>query len=636
MNKFPFLDKNDSKIFLENDLQINKIQEDKRDEVFELAWKYGVDNARKFLEENPDANKNIIKYLENEGVQIKNYDEDYVLGKYRYFCEYFSNMKLIKVYVKSVELWCKENGFDYDSGLNLILCHEFFHHLEWHKIGLASRLITLPMLKIGKLEIGKTGMPALSEVAANAFAYTLFMEGNMANIYTKEVENVFESDVLVIGAGPAGFGAAMAAARNGAKVTLLERGSVVGGMATAGLVGPFMTCYNDEGTEQIVKGIFDELCLRTEKKGGAIHPSKVEGMTSYSSYYIRSHKHVTPFDSDILATVMDEMLMEAGVKVLFQVQAFDAIKIGNKIEGVYAVLKEGLSLFKAKTYIDCTGDADIAQFAGLKTWYGDERNGKAQPSSLFFEIGNVDRDKFIGELENKKEKGELGIPSHNCWSWYIQEAKKNGDWDIDRDEIGNYEMPQRGRFKMNTTRMAGFDATKSEDISKAIMLGRKQVLEVMNFLKKYVPGCENVELIKEASTLGVRETRHIEGRYKLTVEDIMSKKHFDDAICTFGYAVDIHDPNGDGGTFQEVNSYYTIPFRSLLPLECDNLVVAGRSICGTSEAAASYRVMPCCIATGQAAGTAAALVKDNDVNVCDVDTKLLKETLIKQDFVIKD
>lgn len=454
--------------------------------------------------------------------------------------------------------------------------------------------------------------------------------------YSKAVAREFSADVLVIGGGPAGFGAAVAAARNGAETILIERNAMLGGMATTGLVGPFMTCYDDDGQEQIVKGIFDELCLRTEARGGAIHPSKVEGMTTYSSYYIRSHRHVTPYQSETLAVVMDEMALEAGVQLMYNVQVCDVIREGGRITGVIAAMKEGLALFRAKTFIDCTGDADVAQFAGVPTWMGDKRNGLMQPVSLFFEIGNVDREKFVGELEQKKEAGQLGVPGHNCWSWYIAQARENGDWTLERDEIGNYEQPISNRWKMNTTRIAGIDATKTEDITTGLVEGRKQVQQVMDFLRKYVPGCENVELIQVASALGVRETRHIVGKYELTVEDIMAQKHFEDAICTFGYAVDIHDAQGNGGVFQEVNYYYTIPFRCLVPVECDNLLVAGRSICGSSEAAASYRVMPCCIATGQAAGTAAALALKTGGEAAEVDTQLLRRTLMEQGAVIKD
>ena len=454
--------------------------------------------------------------------------------------------------------------------------------------------------------------------------------------YSKAVAREFQCDVLVIGGGPAGFGAAVAAARNGADTILIERNAMLGGMATTGLVGPFMTCYDDDCTEQIVKGVFDELCLRTEAKGGAIHPSKVDGMTTYSSYYIRSHCHVTPYLSEILALTMDEMVLEAGVKLLYNVQVVDAIREGNRITGVIAAMKEGLAIFRAKTFIDCTGDADVAHFAGAPTWSGDKENGLMQPATLFFEMGGLDREAFVGTLEEKKEKGELGIPAHNCWSWYLEEARKNGDWTLQRDEIGNYEMPIRNRWKMSWTRIPGIDATKTEDVTRGLIEGRKQVQEVMNFMRKYVPGCENAELVQVASALGIRETRHIVGKYELTISDIMEQKHFDDAICTFAYAVDVHDASGSGGRLQEVNHYYTIPFRCMVPVECENLLVSGRSICGSSEAAASYRVMPCCIALGEAAGVDAALGLKAGCEAADVDIPTLRTTLIAQGAVIKD
>lgn len=454
--------------------------------------------------------------------------------------------------------------------------------------------------------------------------------------YIKQINREIKTDVLVIGGGSAGFGAAVAAARNGADTLLIERGQMMGGMATAGLVGPFMTCYDDGPTEQIVKGIFDELCVRTEERGGAVHPSKVEGMTPYSSYYVRSHCHVTPFLSETLEIVMEEMVIEAGAKILYNVQMCDVLTDNGNITGVLVSMKEGMTLITAKTYIDCTGDADAAYYAGAECVSGDEKDGVMQPVTLFFEVGNIDRDKFIGALEERKANGELGIPGENCWSWYIKEARANGDWDIERNEIGNYEQPIKGRFKINTTRIAHIDATDTEQITAAVMEGRKQVQKVMKFLQKYVPGCEEIQLLQVASTLGVRETRHIKGRYKLTAQDIMERKHFDDAICTFAYAIDIHNSEGGGATFQQVNGYYTIPFGCLVPEDVGNLLVAGRCISGTSEAAASYRVIPCCVATGQAAGTAAALALKAGKLPGDVDIPKLRKVLVDQGAVIKD
>ncbi len=452
--------------------------------------------------------------------------------------------------------------------------------------------------------------------------------------YTKIIKTVIETDVLVIGGGTAGFGAAVAAVRNGANTLLIERLSMLGGMATAGLVGPFMTCYDNDAEEQLVKGIFDELCLRTEARGGAIHPSKVEGMTSYSSYYMASHRHVTPYQSEVLAVVMEEMLTEAGAQLLFNVQVTDCITKDGKVDCVIVNMKEGIAAIRAKLFIDCTGDADVAYFAGVPTWLGKKETSVMQPTSLFFEVGNIDREKYLGELEANKSNLDNHVA--NCFAEYVQEAKRNGDWTIDRNELGNYEQNIPGRWKINTTRMTQIDATKTSDITKALIEGRRQVQEVVAFMKKYLPGCEDIQLIQVATALGVRETRHIVGKYELTAEDILSRKHFDDAICTFGYAIDVHNSTGGGVTFTCVDKYYTIPYRCLIPENCDNMLVAGRSISGSSEAAASYRVMPACIAMGQAAGTAAAIALRNDVRPEDVDILNLRNTLIEQGAVIKD
>ena len=287
--------------------------------------------------------------------------------------------------------------------------------------------------------------------------------------YEKQINRVIKTEVLVIGGGAAGFGAAVAAARNGAETLLIEQAEMLGGMATAGLVGPFMTCYNDAPTEQIVKGIFDELCVRTEEKGGAIHPSKVEGLSTYSSYYVKSHCHVTPFLSETLAIVMEDMVLEAGAKILYHVQLCDVLSENGRITGVIAAMKEGLTRIEASVYIDCTGDADVAYYAGAECISGDETDGVMQPVTLFFEVGNIDREKFVGALEEKKAEGRLGIPGENCWSWFIKEAKEKGEWTIDRNEIGNYEQPIEGRWKINTTRIAHIDATNTEEITRAMI-----------------------------------------------------------------------------------------------------------------------------------------------------------------------
>lgn len=452
--------------------------------------------------------------------------------------------------------------------------------------------------------------------------------------YSCEFQKVYQTDVLVVGGGTAGFGAAVAAARNGAKTMLIEQTSVLGGMATVGLVGPFMTCFDNDFTEQVVMGIFEELCRRTEAKGGCIHPSQVKGMCSHNSYYLGSHQGVTPYQSEILAVTMDEMVTEAGVQVLFETRLADVITDGDKITHAVVLMKEGLCAIEAKCFIDCTGDADVAVRAGVPTWKGDKASGNMQPTSLFFEVCNVDTEKYIEELEEKKHL--LDNHMGNCYSWTVQEAKKNGDWTLDKNELGMYEQNIPGRWKVNTTRMSYVDATNTEHVTRAMMEGRRQVQEVMAFMRKYIPGCEHVQLVQVAPMLGVRETRHIVGKYELTVDDVLNHAIFDDAICTFAYALDKHDSEGGGVTWSLVDRYYTIPYRCLVPEGCSNLLVAGRSICGSSEAAASYRVMPACVALGQAAGTAAAMVVECGFDPENVPVGELRKRLVEQGAVIKE
>lgn len=451
--------------------------------------------------------------------------------------------------------------------------------------------------------------------------------------YTRELDRIIETDVLVIGAGPAGFGAAVAAARNGAKTLLIERFGTLGGMATTGLIGPFMCSFDNDAEEQMSKGIFDELVLRAEAKGGAIHPSKVKPFTTYTSFYRRGHNNVTPFLPHVLARVMDEMAVEAGVQLLFNTQFLDCVMDGERIDSVIVCNKAGLIGIKAKVVIDCSGDADAAVAAGVETVYGDrENNGAAQPASLFFEVAGIDRDAYVKALEPHFD--ELDNNFRNCFCWLVDKAKETGEWTINRNELGAYESSTPGRFRINSTRMRNVDGTDPFQVSQALVEGRRQVEEVFNFIRKYVPGGENAEIVSVADALGVRETRHIKGRYEMTTDDVLHRAIFEDSVMSYGYSIDVHAPGDSGGAFETVDKFYNIPYRALVPIGCSNLLVAGRCISGGSAAAASYRCMSSCMTMGQAAGTAAALNKDAAV-IGDIDIKELQKTLLAQGAVIK-
>lgn len=452
--------------------------------------------------------------------------------------------------------------------------------------------------------------------------------------YKKTITKVDTYDVAVIGGGPSGLAAAIAAARNGANTLLVEKNGVLGGMATAGLVGPFMCCYDNDGTEQLAMGIFEEVCRKAEAMGGLIHPSKVPPMSSWSGYHWKSHHNVTPYLSETLAVVYDELVTQSGAKILFDTRLVDAVTDeAGQIDYLLLANKGFLSAVRAKVYIDCTGDADVAFLAGAPTWKGEKDTGVMQPMTLIFEVGNIDRDALFGALEERKD--ELGVNFHNAFWWLVDKARAAGEWHVDRNEVCIFETSTPGRIKVNTTRIPNMDGTDPEDITTAYIDGRKQVQEIMTMIRKYLPGCENAQLLQVASQIGVRETRHIVGKYELSTEDIMHRTHFDDAIATYGYAIDLH-LNDSSGVFTTVDKYYSIPYRSMLPVKCGNLLVAGRSICASSSAAAAFRVMPCAMTIGQAAGTAAAQCVRSGCLPGEVNVKLLQQSLLEQGAVIKD
>jgi hypothetical protein len=450
--------------------------------------------------------------------------------------------------------------------------------------------------------------------------------------YRNELPLVGKYDVLVAGGGPAGIAAAIAASRNGAKTILIERNGFVGGMATAALVGPFMTCYDGRGEKQIIKGIFDELVRKLEAAGGAIHPSRVGWATSHAAFIRVGHDHVTPFDSETLKIVAEDMLIESGVELLYYTQFADCITEGGNIKTVVAARKEGLCAIDAGIIIDCTGDADVAEKAGVPIVKGTGRNKSMQPSTMFFRVCNVDSDRVYKYVEECKDL--MGKPFSGIFSWLIEEGRKTGEWDISRDEIGLYETNHKGEWKLNTTRIAKVDGTKSSDLTRASIEGRKQAGKGFKFLQDRVPGFENAKMMDTGSVIGIRESRHIRGKYVITKEDVMSSRTFEDDILLSSNAIDIHADDGSGGEYLVVDKWYGIPYRSLIPQNCDNLLVAGRSISAESEAVAAFRVMPPCFGIGQAAGTAAAICAKNALTPEAVSVPQLQKTLIRQDVFL--
>ena len=418
-------------------------------------------------------------------------------------------------------------------------------------------------------------------------------------------------DVLVVGGGPAGVCAAIAAARCGARTTIVETGNCLGGMATRGLVAPFMTCYDTTGEIMVIRGLFEEVVNRMVAIKGAIHPSQVRAGTPFSAWITAGHDHLTPFDAEALKFVLDEMCKEAGVKVLFHSTLVEPILKNDTITGIRLLGREGIARIGAKVVIDATGDGDVAAKAGVPCTFGNPETGGIQPSTLFFHINNVDSPKLIKDVEaHLHEFRKVNGVSYRALHWRVEEAEDAGEWDIARKSVNIYRGVREDEWAVNCTRIAKVDSTNTESLSAAEAEGRRQVQEMMHFFHKYVPGCRDAVIKSSASTLGIRESRHVAGEYLLTADDLLQGVVPDDSILVASNSVDVHGRNGANTTEYktvEKGQWYGLPLRSLIPLQIDGLIVAGRAISASSDAAGAVRVMPPCMAMGHAAGITAAL-----------------------------
>lgn len=403
-------------------------------------------------------------------------------------------------------------------------------------------------------------------------------------------------DIAVIGGGFAGTAAAIAAARGGAKVIIIEKSNALGGAATNCLVNPFMpykTKINGEKTA-LSAGIFKELHQKLEARGAMKGEAFLEEELKY---------------------VMSETVAEEGVAVLYHAFIFKANKDGNRISSVSAATKQGEIEIEASYFIDATGDAQLAFLADCPTMLGRKPDNLCQPMTLCFRVGNVDVDRFY---QSKPQLDE----AH-------KKALEAGELINPRENILVFKTPIKNVLHFNTTRVVKKNPTDPEDVTEAEILSRRQVYEIYEFMKKHADGLEDSFLMMTAAEIGVRESRMIIGEYVLTEKDCRTFTKFHDGIAACNYDIDIHNPEGAGTShyyFPE-GEFYTIPYRSLIPKGVSNMLVAGRCISSDHGAQASYRIMPTVCCMGEAAGTAIAMAHKDNADVRDVDADKLRELL---------
>ena len=419
------------------------------------------------------------------------------------------------------------------------------------------------------------------------------------------MEHTMIYDIAVLGGGFTGCAAAIAAARQGKRVLLLEASGFLGGAASNCLIFPFMpyaTTVTDENGEQhrhyLSRGFLAEIVREMQVSGDIRGDSQ--------------------FNDEAVKLLLDRKVTEAGVTVLFHATLCGVDKEGTVIKSISVATKAGVLTFGAKMFVDCTGDADLCAMAGVPTRLGREPDNLCQPMTLCFRVANVDKKTFF--------------TNRPLWAKLHKEWKEAGRFTNPREDILVFDYPIEGVLHFNTTRVVKLNPVDPFDVTRAEMEARRQVQELLDFFRvNAIPGMEHAELVYTAPSIGVRESRMLVGEYVLTGADLVACTKFPDAVAAGNYDIDIHNPEGSGTShfYFPKGTWYTIPYRSLIPKaeDCENLLVGGRCISCDHEAQASVRIIPICTTTGEAAGVGASAAIDEGVSVQNADTDEIRRIL---------
>ena len=448
-----------------------------------------------------------------------------------------------------------------------------------------------------------------------------------------------KADVVVIGGGPGGIAAAIAAARQGSKVILVERQGYLGGNLGSGL--PFLAML-DMHQRRNIGGLAEKMVEELQNmKGSAGH--------KYCPFHL-STATLNPFYTRILCF---QWAKEQGIELLMHCELSDVNVVNDCLKSV-TVTGKGTSIeLEADVFIDGTGDGDLAYMAGAEYEKGQEGTGVLQPPSLLFNLGGVDTDKFCDYIEQHPEElpYALGLthiqegydaeffrnnPGHIFFGLNatIQRLRAEGKCPIDRDTVIYIKLPIPGEVMVNTIRILNFDGSNVHDLSSGEMEAHLQILPLIKMLQENVPGFETCYLTSINPTIGVRESRRIMGIKKVTKEDVLSGNIPDDSIAIYSYFIDIHSGDGAETYTKTVEEPYGVPYGCTVPRKIDGLMVTGRCISVDAVAFGTTRIMPLCMAVGEGAGIGAALASQKGISPREVDPALVREILLKNDAIL--
>ncbi|MFX0070987.1 MAG: FAD-dependent oxidoreductase [Candidatus Hermodarchaeota archaeon] len=460
---------------------------------------------------------------------------------------------------------------------------------------------------------------------------------------SKKIPVLAETEVLVVGGGPAGLSAALAAAREGTDVILVDRYGCFGGVITQAMIGT-IAWYRYAKTVD-AGGIGLEFERRAKEMGATINiignvknPEMVEVLEK-EGLMVNGDPTYEVLETEMFKYVADTMVQEAGIIPLLHCYAVDAIMDDNKIIGIVTESKSGRQAILAKRVIDATGDADIAYFAGAP--YRKSLKKELMEVTVNFGCSGINIGKFLMYIYlNRGSIGDWGETTgkeEESFSTYLVEpfnkAREAGEIpkDVKIESFWTNYTDAGEITSFNGIHMIDIDCTDVWDLTKAEIEGRKRVMWAVNALKKYTPGFKKARLRNIGASLGTRESRKIIGEYNITEHDIRNEARFEDSvgICPEfidGYGIAILPTSG---------RYFHVPYGIIVPKKVDNLLVAGRCVAGDKISHAATRQMVCCTVTGQGAGVAAAISIKDDVPCREVDILKVQEALKKQGVRIK-
>ncbi len=429
----------------------------------------------------------------------------------------------------------------------------------------------------------------------------------------KDIPVVAEADVLVVGGGPGGVGAAVMSAREGASTILAEQYGCMGGTATFGEITPMMTNHYAadgklEHSISMDRPVYTELMERM----WSYLPKELQPAASDTEW--NSRRFIV--SKDLISLAMEDLCLEAGVKLFYHFRLVAVAVENRKIQYAVFHTKSGFVAIRAKNFVDATGDGDLAALAGCRFEFGDTAHGLCQPMTLCFKLSHVDKSR----MDNRKMQ-EL----------YLK-AQAEGRIECKRENVLMFGYFDDDIFHFNTTRVLGKSAIDALQRSEAELEGRRQMRQFVNWLRAEVPGFEHAVIHSMAPEIGIRESRRIRGRAYLTQEDFVRRSKFEDAIARCNYPIDIHSVTGSGTSFvtMQKNEYYEIPFGCIVAADVDNLTIGGRPISVSHELHASSRVMPPACSVGQAAGIAAAMASRKGISSSE-----LKGTEVRKELVAR-